>query len=64
MKENRKRHKTHTFIKSHVKDKDSLPSYQDISPNISTKIDTKNQSDEIPTQEYLDRLGSAQRQIY
>ena len=51
---NIKGHKSHTFIKSHVKDKYALLSYQNISPRISTEISTKKQSDEGPSQEYLD----------
>ena len=36
--------------------KDALPSYKDISPNISTEIHTKQQYDKILTHEYLDSL--------
>ena len=57
-------HNPHLFIKSRVKYKDTIPSYQDISPRISTEIDTNNQSDERPPQEYLDIMGFAQRWIY
>ena len=57
-------HKPHTYIMSHVKDRDALPLYEKCSPNISTVIDTKNQGDEKPTQAYLDGLGPAQRQRY
>ena len=50
MKENRKGHKTYYFTKSHMKDKDELPSYKDILYRVSTDMDTKNQSDEKPPQ--------------
>ena len=62
--ENRKGHKPHKFIHSHIKDKDGLPSYQNLSPIISTEIYTKNQSDGRPSQEYLDILGLAQGKRY
>ena len=57
-------HNPHLFIKSRVKYKDTIPSYQDISPRISTEIETKNQSNERPSQDYLGIIGSAQIQIY
>ena len=41
-----------------MKDKDALPSYQAISPNIPTEIDTKDLVYETPTQEYWDSLAS------
>ena len=50
--ENIEGHKPQLFTKSHVKYKDALPSYQYISPRVSTEIDAKNQSDERPSQEY------------
>ena len=46
MTENSKVHNTHSFTKSHVRDKDTLFSYQDISSRVSTGIDTRNQSGE------------------
>ena len=39
--ENSKGPMLNTFIKSYVEDKDAPPSYQYISPNISTVIDAK-----------------------
>ena len=45
-----------------MKYNDTLPTYESIDPNISTE--KKNQGDERTTQEYLDSLGLAQRQIY
>ena len=38
IKENNKGYKPRTYIKSNEKDKDSLPTYESISPNISTEI--------------------------
>ena len=43
--ENSKGNKPNSFKKSHVKDKDVLPSYQDISSRVSTEIDTNFQSE-------------------
>ena len=41
MTENGNLYKPHTYIKSHVKDKDVLPSYAEISLKISNRIDTE-----------------------
>ena len=46
MTENRKAHKPHYYNKSHLKEKDSLHSYQDISSRVSTEVDPNIQSDE------------------
>ena len=43
--ENRKGYKPFTNIKSNVKDKDTLPTYEAIAPNISTRIYLEKQSD-------------------
>ena len=45
MTENRKGYKPCGYIKSYVKDKYALPTYEEISPKISTEIELKNQSD-------------------
>ena len=45
-KVNRKVNGKHSYTKSYFRDKDALPSYQDISSRVSTEIDTDFQSDE------------------
>ena len=61
MPENRKVHKRHWYTKSHVKDKDAVPSYQYISSRDSIEIDNNFQCDEKPPHKFLETLGPAQR---
>ena len=39
-------HKPHSYTKSQLKEKDALPSYQDISSRVSTEVNNNFQSDE------------------
>ena len=59
--EKSKVHKTHSYTRSHLKNKDSLPSYQDISSRVSPEVDNNIQSDEKLPQEFLDNIGTAQK---
>ena len=46
-----------------MKDKDTFPTYEVITPNFQLQL-IKKQKKERPTQEYLDGWGLVQRQIY
>ena len=48
MTESSKLHKPNSYNKSHLKEKDAIPSYQDISSRFRTEIDTNVHIDEKP----------------
>ena len=64
--ENRKSkvYKPQIYIQSYVKYKDTLPTYEAITPKYSTEIDKKLKIDERPPQKPWDIMVSSTRQIY
>ena len=63
MAQNSKVHKPHSYNKSYVKDKNALPSYQDITSRVSTEIYTNFQSDEKPSQAFLESMEISRRRL-
>ena len=63
MTEKSKVHKPRSYTTSYFNEKDTLPSYKDISSRVSTKIDPNFQSDKKTSQEILESMGTARRLI-